>query len=104
MIEIWSKPQCPFCDKAENLCKQKNLEYKKHMLDVDYSREDLFTKFPSARTFPQITTSYFNSFKASLKMALCFCSSISALIIFSAQSIAILDISFLSCSFAILTS
>ena len=55
MIEIWSKPQCPFCDKAENLCKQKNLEYKKYMLDVDYSREDLFTKFPSARTFPQIT-------------------------------------------------
>jgi glutaredoxin-related protein len=25
------------------------------MLDVDYTREDLFTKFPSARTFPQIT-------------------------------------------------
>ena len=55
MIEIWSKPQCPFCDKAENLCKQKNLEYKKYMLDVDFSREDLVEKFPSARTFPQIT-------------------------------------------------
>ena len=55
MIEIWSKPQCPFCDKAENLCKQKNLEYKKYMLDVDFSREELVEKFPSARTFPQIT-------------------------------------------------
>ena len=33
MIEIWSKPQCPFCDKAENLCKLKNFEYKKYMLD-----------------------------------------------------------------------
>ena len=21
--EIWSKPQCPFCDMAENLCIQK---------------------------------------------------------------------------------
>tara|TARA_X000001036_G_scaffold425471_1_gene451711 strand:- start:136 stop:360 length:225 start_codon:yes stop_codon:yes gene_type:complete len=55
MIEIWSKPNCPFCDKAENLCIQKELEFKKYMLDVDYSREDLFKKFPSARTFPQIT-------------------------------------------------
>ena len=55
MIEIWSKPQCPFCDKAENLCKQKNFEYKKYMLDVDLTREQMFEKFPSARTFPQIT-------------------------------------------------
>ena len=55
MIEIWSKPQCPFCDKAENLCKQKNFEYKKYMLDEDFTREQMFEKFPSARTFPQIT-------------------------------------------------
>ena len=55
MIEIWSKPQCPFCYKAENLCIQKKYEYKKYMLDVDFTREDLFEKFPSARTFPQIT-------------------------------------------------
>ena len=55
MIEIWSKPNCPFCDKAENLCIQRELEFKKYMLDVDYSREELFKKFPSARTFPQIT-------------------------------------------------
>ncbi len=39
MIEIWSK----------------NFEYKKYMLDVDFSREELVEKFPSARTFPQIT-------------------------------------------------
>ena len=55
MIEIWSKPQCPFCDKAENLCKQKNFVYKKYMLDEDFTREELVEKFPSARTFPQIT-------------------------------------------------
>ena len=55
MIEIWSKSQCPFCYKAENLCKQKNFQYKKYMLDVDFSREDMIDRFPSARTFPQIT-------------------------------------------------
>ena len=54
MIEIWSKPQCPFCDKAENLCIQKNFEFKKFMLDEDYSREEFMIKFPTARTFPQI--------------------------------------------------
>ena len=55
MIEIWSKPNCIFCDKAEMLCKMKSLEYKKYMLDVDYSREEFIEKFPEARTFPQIT-------------------------------------------------
>ena len=54
MIEIWSKPQCIFCDKAVQLCEMKNLEYKKYMIDVDYSREDLMTLFPEARTFQQI--------------------------------------------------
>jgi len=55
MIEIWSKPQCVFCDKAVQLCQMKELDFKKYMIDVDYSREDLMKKFPNARTFPQIT-------------------------------------------------
>ena len=55
MIEIWSKPQCVFCDKAVQLCQMKKLEFKKYMIDIDYSREDLIDKFPNARTFPQIT-------------------------------------------------
>ena len=54
MIEIWSKPQCIFCDKAVQLCEMKGLEYKKYMIEVDYSREDLMALFPEARTFPQI--------------------------------------------------
>ena len=55
MIEIWSKPNCVFCDKAVMLCKMKSLEFKKYMLDVDYSREDCVGKCPGARAFPQIT-------------------------------------------------
>ena len=55
MIEIWSKPNCVFCDKAVMLCKMKSLEFKKYMIDVDYTREDFVEKFPDARTFPQIT-------------------------------------------------
>ena len=54
-VEIYSKTNCIFCDKAEKLCQIKGLEYKKYMLDVDFSRDQLITKFPEARTFPQIT-------------------------------------------------
>ena len=55
MIEIWSKPSCPYCVKAKNLCEREGYEYKYYMLEEDFSREELFERFPSARTFPQIT-------------------------------------------------
>lgn len=58
-IEIYSKPACPFCDKALFLAQQVVQEsvhtYNKYMLDEDFTREELFEKFPTARTFPQIT-------------------------------------------------
>lgn len=57
-IEIYSKPQCPYCDMAERIAQQVIQEsphtYEKYMLDVDFTREELFEKFPTARTFPQI--------------------------------------------------
>jgi len=52
MIEIWSKAQCPYCVKAKNLCERDGLEYKYYMLDEDFTREELFERFPTARTFP----------------------------------------------------
>ena len=55
MIEIYGKPQCPFCDRAKALCEQKGYEYTYKQLDVDFTREELFEQFPTARTFPQIT-------------------------------------------------
>ena len=55
MIEIYSKPSCPYCVKAKNLCEQQGYEYKYYMLDEDFTREELFEIFPTARTFPQIT-------------------------------------------------
>ena len=58
-IEIYSKPACPFCDKALFLAQQVVQEsshtYNKYILDEDFTREELFEKFPTARTFPQIT-------------------------------------------------
>jgi len=51
-VEIYSKPNCVFCDKTK--IQLKKYLPKIYMLDVDYSREDFFKKFPNAKTFPQI--------------------------------------------------
>jgi len=57
-IEIYSKPQCPYCDMAERIAQQfiqeSHHKYTKFMLDVDFDREKMMELFPNARTFPQI--------------------------------------------------
>ena len=54
MIEIYGKPQCPFCDKAKALCEQRGYAYSYLSLGTDFTTEELFETFPTARTFPQI--------------------------------------------------
>ena len=51
-IEIYSKTNCVFCEKAKIKLQRHNPKIL--MLDKDYSREEFFKKFPTARTFPQI--------------------------------------------------
>ena len=51
-VEIYSKTQCSFCDKAKMLLAK--YQPKILMLGEDYTREDFFIKFPNAKTFPQI--------------------------------------------------
>jgi|TARA_R110002167_G_scaffold17579_3_gene67008 glutaredoxin 3 len=53
-VEIYSKPQCPFCVQAKALAEREGHELTYKMLDEDFSREDLMESFPTARTFPQI--------------------------------------------------
>ena len=54
MIEIFGKPSCPYCVKAVNLCKTRQLEHTYKSLGTDYTREELMEWFPTARTVPQI--------------------------------------------------
>ena len=54
MIEIYGKPQCPFCDQAKALCETRKLPFKYFQLDVDFTRDEVLEMFPGARTFPQI--------------------------------------------------
>ena len=54
MIEIYGKPQCPFCVNAKKLCEVKGLEHTYYEYIQDFSREELLEMFPNAKTFPQI--------------------------------------------------
>ena len=53
-VEIYSKPQCPFCVQAKSLAEREGHELIYKMLDEDFDRETLMETFPGARTFPQI--------------------------------------------------
>ena len=58
-IQIYSREGCVFCIKADRVAKEviqnPKHTYDKFMLDEDFTREQLFEKFPEAKTFPQIT-------------------------------------------------
>ena len=51
-VAIYSKTNCGYCDRAKIKLKKYNPRI--YMLDQDYTREEFFTKFPNAKTFPQI--------------------------------------------------
>tara|TARA_R110002012_G_scaffold316326_1_gene531127 strand:+ start:3950 stop:4210 length:261 start_codon:yes stop_codon:yes gene_type:complete len=59
-VEIYSKDNCPFCDKAVRLAQQFQFgecglqEYTVKKLGVDFNMDDMMRIFPTARTFPQI--------------------------------------------------
>ena len=54
MIEIYGKPQCPYCDRAKQLCESLEFAYTYKSLGTDFTREELLEQFPTARTVPQI--------------------------------------------------
>ena len=54
IVEIYSKPQCPFCVQAKALAEREGHDLTYKMLDEDFDRETLMETFPGARTFPQI--------------------------------------------------
>ena len=51
-VEIYSKTNCGYCNKAKIKLQKYNPRI--HMLNQDFTREEFFAKFPNAKTFPQI--------------------------------------------------
>ena len=53
-IEIWGKSDCVFCEAAQNLCKDLDLEYTYKLYNKDFVKEEILAEFVGAKTFPQI--------------------------------------------------
>ena len=53
-VEIYSKSNCIFCDKAKQLFNSMNIEYVEHNAEDQATFTELMERNPAARTMPQI--------------------------------------------------
>ena len=75
-VEIYSKTNCVFCDKAKMRLSKENPKI--HMLDEDYTREDFFKKFKVVNSIVPISIALFaNSLPCLLTISICLCRSTS---------------------------
>ena len=51
---VWSKYDCPYCDQAKMLLKNKGIEFEEKKIGDGYTKEDLLEAVPTARSVPQI--------------------------------------------------
>ena len=51
---VWSKDNCPNCSRAKALLKRQGIEYEERMIGQGYTKEDLLSVVPNARSVPQI--------------------------------------------------
>jgi glutaredoxin len=51
---IWSKDNCSHCEQAKLLLMQNNIEYIEKKIGNGYTKEDLLSSVPNARSVPQI--------------------------------------------------
>ena len=51
---VWSKYNCPYCDQAKALLKQKGIPFEERKIGDGWTKEDLLEAVPTARTVPQI--------------------------------------------------
>ena len=53
-VEIYSKSNCPFCDKARHWFDSHGYEYTEHKMDEEEQRLAFYQRVPNARSVPQI--------------------------------------------------
>lgn len=54
MYTVYTKPHCPYCDRAKNLLESKGIPFEIQTVGVDISVDEILLKFPSMRTVPII--------------------------------------------------
>ena len=58
-VEVYSKPDCPYCNKAKHLLKTMSIPFSESTLNKDFTREFIVDKFPHAKTYPIIVVDVF---------------------------------------------
>ena len=53
-VELYSKSNCVFCDKAKHYFTQNNISYVEHNVEISEVFEALMSRNPNARTMPLI--------------------------------------------------
>ena len=53
-VIIWSKYNCPYCDQAKALLKDREITFEERKIGDGYTKEELLEAVPNARTVPQI--------------------------------------------------
>ncbi len=53
-VEIYSKSNCPFCDKAKNYFNKNDIPFLAHNAEIPEIFDALMARNPYARTMPQI--------------------------------------------------
>ena len=51
---VWSKMQCPYCDMAKALLKQKNIEFEERKIGAGWTIQQLLESHPNVKSVPQI--------------------------------------------------
>ncbi len=54
MFTVYSKVNCQYCQMVEKLFKIKGIDYKKTLLNVDFTKEEFVDKFGEGTTFPKV--------------------------------------------------
>jgi len=59
-VEIYSKDNCPYCNRAKQLLNTMNIPFNEQKLDRDFTREILLERFPNAKTYPVVVVDGFH--------------------------------------------
>ena len=58
-VEIYTKDNCSFCDKAKALLATHKIPYKEYKLNEDFTRDIIREKYPLATTYPVVVVDGF---------------------------------------------
>ena len=54
MFTVYSKPGCPYCTKVKRALELAEVKHIVYTLDVDYDKQEFYSKFGEGSTFPQV--------------------------------------------------